>query len=135
MSSEQRTGHIDTARNDTRKSFVDQSIVAELIKVLAPQPGGLRRWSVMRAIRTSRERDSREISHKFEDEVERTFRRYCADFGNGKAGTCTAETAFFHRPREKAGEVWAVDIDRANTWLENEFGRFGGSARHLGNHE
>ncbi len=135
MSCEQRSDRIDAEHNAARKLYADQSIVAELITVLAPQRGGLRRWSVMRAIRANRERDLREIPQKFEDEVERTFRRYCADFGDGKPRTCTAETALFHRPREKAGEVWAVHIDRANAWLESEHGRFGGSVSHLGKRE
>jgi hypothetical protein len=134
MSCEQRTDLIDAEYDVARKSCVDQSIVEELITVLAPQRGGLRRWSVMRAIRVIRERDLREIPQKFEDEVERTFRRYCADFGDGKSRNCTAETALFHRPREKAGEVWAVHVDRAHAWLENERSRIRGSVSRLGKH-
>jgi len=126
MNCEQRADYSDAGHNVPRKPYVDQSIVAELIKVLASQPDGRRRWSVMRAIRADRQRDLREIPQKFEDEVERTFRHYCADFGDGKSRTLTAETALFHRPREKAGEVWAVHVDRANAWLESEHGRFEG---------
>jgi hypothetical protein len=135
MNCEQRIDRVDAEQGVVQKLRVDHSIVAELIKVLAPQRGGLRRWSVMRAIRANRERDLREIPQKLEDEVERTFRRYCADFGDAKLRTCTTETALFHRPREKAGEVWAVHIDRANAWLESEHSRFGGPGSRLGDLE
>jgi hypothetical protein len=101
----------------TRKLRADQPILSELIKVLTPHPGGLRRWSVMRAIRNERERASRDISQKFEDEVERTFRRFCADAEGAKTRTCDPTEALFYRPREKAGEVWAIFPERADAWL------------------
>jgi hypothetical protein len=100
-----------------RKFRSGQPILAELIKVLAPYRGGLRRWSVMQAIRKDRERAAREIPHKFEDEVERTFRRFCAD---DVAGRCAAKDALFYRPKEKAGEVWCLDPERAKVWLDAE---------------
>ncbi|HEY1615284.1 MAG TPA: hypothetical protein VGF97_16505 [Rhizomicrobium sp.] len=98
----------------------DQPIVEELVKVLAPHPAGLRRWSVMRAISSSRERASMDVSPRFENEVERVFRRFCADFGDSKSRTCSASSALFHRPSERAGEVWAVYPDRAHAWLASE---------------
>jgi hypothetical protein len=103
-----------------RKLRADQPILYELIKVLVPHPGGLRRWSVMRAIRNERERASRDISQKFEDEVERTFRRFCADTDGAKTRICDATEALFYRPREKAGEVWAIYPERAKAWLDTE---------------
>jgi hypothetical protein len=89
-------------------SASDRAILQELIKVLAPHPGGLRRWSIMRAIRKERENASRDIPQKFEDEIERTFRRFCADADNFKTRACAPEEALFYRPKEKAGEVWAL---------------------------
>jgi len=94
--------------------------LVELIKVLAPHPGGLRRWSVMQGIRKDRESAARDIPQKFEDEVERTFRRFCADAGDAKARTCAAKDAFFYRPKERAGEVWGIFPDRAKAWLDAE---------------
>ena len=79
-------------------------IVEELVAALAPHPGGLRRWSVMRAIRKNREAFAREIPLKLEADVERAFRRFCRDDGMGASGT-----PLFFRPAEKAGEVWALD--------------------------
>lgn len=96
----------------------DKPILIELVSVLSATPAGLRRWSVMRAIRKLRENAMREISQKFEDEVERTFRRYCADADNSKTRICAAEDALFYRPKEKAGEVWAVLPERAKAFLE-----------------
>ena len=86
------------------------AIVEELIAALAPHPKGLRRWSVMRAIRKSREAVSREIPLKLESDVERTFRQFCRDDGTRASGT-----ALFCRPAEKAGEVWALDASYAGT--------------------
>ena len=53
------------------------TIVEELVAALAPHPGGLRRWSVMRAIRKNREAVAREIPLKLESDIERTFRQFC----------------------------------------------------------
>jgi hypothetical protein len=80
------------------------TIVEELVAALAPHPKGLRRWSVMRAIRKSREAVSREIPLKLEADVERAFRRFCRNDEMRASGT-----ALFYRPAEKAGEVWALD--------------------------
>ena len=85
------------------------AIVEELIAALAPHPKGLRRWSVMRAIRKSREAVSRDIPLKLEADVERTFRQYCRDDGMRASGT-----VLFCRPAEKAGEVWALEADNAD---------------------
>lgn len=85
------------------------TIVEELIAALAPHPGGLRRWSVMRAIRKGREAVAREIPLKLEADVERAFRQFCRDDGMRASGT-----ALFCRPAEKAGEVWALDTNYAD---------------------
>jgi hypothetical protein len=84
------------------------TIVEELVAALAPHPKGLRRWSVMRAIRKSREAVSREIPLKLESDVERAFRQFCRDDGTRISGA-----ALFCRPAEKAGEVWALNTDYA----------------------
>jgi hypothetical protein len=102
------------------RSRGDQAVIEELLKVLTPHPTGLRRWSVMRAIRTHRERAMMDVSPKFEDDIERVFRRFCAGFGDGKTNSCSPANALFHRPAERAGEVWAVYPDRAKAWLAGE---------------
>ena len=84
------------------------TIVEEIVAALAPHPKGLRRWSVMRAIRKVREALSREIPLKLEADVERTFRRFCRNDEMRASGT-----ALFYRPAEKAGEVWALDTSYA----------------------
>jgi hypothetical protein len=85
------------------------TIVEELVAALAPHPGGLRRWSVMRAIRKGREAVAREIPLKLEADVERAFRQFCRNDGMRASGT-----ALFCRPAEKAGEVWALDTQYAS---------------------
>ncbi len=107
----------DLAARDLR---LDRSYVADLIGILARHPSGLRRWSVMRALRKVREGAGREIPQKFEDEVERTFRRFCANSELSKSAERMSETVLFFRPPERAGEVWAVYPDRAETWLKAE---------------
>jgi hypothetical protein len=70
-----------------------EPILNELIAVLRPHAEGLRKWSVMRAIR---------------EQVERTFRRFCADVSEANNRACTAESAPFYRRQGTAGEVWAL---------------------------
>ena len=91
----------------------------DLIEILLLHPAGLRRWSVMRAIRTRCQRSGAEISLKLEDEVERLFRRFCSEerVANDSSGSCSSETALFYRPQERAGEVWAVNPAPARAWL------------------
>jgi MoaA/NifB/PqqE/SkfB family radical SAM enzyme len=105
------------SNSDSPKMRTDRAILSELIKVLSPHPSGLRRWSVMRAIRKEREAASRDIPQKFEDEIERTFRRYRAESENAKTRNCAPENELFYRPKDKAGEVWAVIPGRAETLL------------------
>jgi hypothetical protein len=79
----------------------DPTIIDELVAVLAPHPAGLRRWSVMNAIRKQRQSAGRDVPLKMEADIERAFR-----------GSCTAgasRTARFRRPSETAGEVWALN--------------------------
>jgi hypothetical protein len=72
-------------------------VVQELVTVLKPHARGLRRWSVMRAMRENRKQQSRDVPPKFEVTVERVFRRFSS-----------APNATFYRPPETAGEVWAL---------------------------
>ena len=85
------------------------TIVEELVAALAPHPKGLRRWSVMRAIRKNREAVSRDIPLKLEVDIERAFRQFCRNDGMRAPGA-----TLFCRSTEKAGEVWALDICCAN---------------------
>jgi hypothetical protein len=93
----------------------EHRLALEIIEVLAAHPKGLRRWSVMRAIRKNRDLASKDIPPKMEADVERVFRRLCA---GDDARKCSAESALFFRPEEKAGEVWAAYPDRVKAWLE-----------------
>jgi len=91
------------------------TLLGELITVLRPHARGLRRWSVMRAMRDNRKRQSRDIPQKFEEDIERIFRRFCAE--DTATRICPAESAPFYRPRETAGEVWALHPERAEAML------------------
>ena len=116
MTDDQRTARLSQPTAQAAKSLQsEQQLALEIIRVLAPHPRGLRRWSVMRAIRNNRDLAAQDIPQKLEIDVERAFRRFCAGPGAGKSGT---DAAPFFRPEEKAGEVWAVHPERLKTWLE-----------------
>ena len=100
-----------------RTSF---SHLRDLVEVLNEHPAGLRRWSVMRAMRSRRENAGLEVPQKFEDEVERAFRNRCAIETPPGAPERDDSSALFFRPKERAGEVWAVYRDRAAEWLRSE---------------
>ena len=102
----------NAVRNRTRARF-DRSLLNDLIAVLQENKAGLRRWSVMRAMRTRRARTGHEITPKFEDQVEYLFREYCITDPPREN-----ETRPFFRPKDKAGEVWAVDDQRLRAFLE-----------------
>jgi len=106
------------------RSEAERIDLLDLIQVLMLHPGGLRRWSVMRAIRSLRENRRVEISPKIEDEIERVFRKFCAGepLPKGVKGRRVPEDVLFHRPKEKAGEVWAVNPHPARAWLKAEAG-------------
>ena len=93
-------------------------ILPELIAVLAQHERGLRRWSVMRAIRAARSKSAKPIPQKFEEQVERTFRRFSACATDGESRVCKENEAPFYRPAETAGEVWALHPDRAAAALD-----------------
>lgn len=114
---------MDTFRR-SYQSEAERGDLLDLIQVLMPHPGGLRRWSIMRAIRSRREKGGQEISLKLEDEIERVFRKSCAGepLPKGAKGRCAPEGALFHRPKEKTGEVWAVNLHCARAWLKAETG-------------
>jgi hypothetical protein len=101
-------------RNPTRQRC-DWALLKDLIAVLGAHPAGLRRWSVMRALRTRRERAGHEITLKFEAEVERLFRENCVSDPPRES-----ETRPFYKPKDKAGEVWAADPARLAAFLKRE---------------
>ena len=106
-------------RPDVSRQNDHECLLADLIAVLRDHPGGLRRWSVMRAMRVRATRSGREDSPKFEDEVERVFRRHCAG-DVSRAGTSAPASELFHRPGDRPGEVWAVNVARADAWLRGD---------------
>ncbi len=114
------TGTIDRAFADATPSRMraDQTVLLDLIAVLTANKAGLRRWSVMRQMRLRAEKANREVTPKFEDDVERTFRKFCE--GDAVRNGANDATALFFRPKEKAGEVWAIYAEKAEAWLNGD---------------
>jgi hypothetical protein len=105
----------------TLRSDCEESYRLDLVRVLLAHPSGLRRWSVMRAMRTRRENLGEEVSFKLEEKIERIFRQSCADdaySSGGRKSGAPKDDALFYRPKDRAGEVWAADTGRARAWLE-----------------
>ncbi|HEY5336616.1 MAG TPA: hypothetical protein VIJ85_00305 [Rhizomicrobium sp.] len=98
----------------------DQTILIDLVAVLTANKAGLRRWSVMRAMRVRAEKANREVTPKFEDDVERAFRKFCEGDPVRTGAAANDATALFFRPKEKAGEVWAVYAEKAQAWLNGD---------------
>lgn len=94
----------------------DSALVTDLVTVLLSHPAGLRRWSVMRAMRMRAEKANREVTPKFEDDVERVFRRHCTG-DSVRAGLATPLDELFHRPKESVGEVWAANTAASRAYL------------------
>jgi len=107
-------------RVQERRDRSDRSYLLDLINVLSAHPKGLRRWSVMRAVRTMRENAGRPVPQKFEDEMERAFRKSCAGSEAFRTHSRPGAYALFYLPEGKAGEVWAVYPDHADAWLKSE---------------
>jgi hypothetical protein len=101
----------------SRRLRADRALILDLISVLSQQPTGLRRWSVMRAMKTLSEKANREVSPKFEDDVERAFRRHC-EGDSVHTGMADKPQVLFFRPKESVGEVWAVHRDKAEAWMK-----------------
>lgn len=99
------------ARQRTETVFL-----SDMIAILRAHPAGLRRWSLMRAMRTRAEAAGRDVSPKFEDDVERSFRRHCA--GDAMRSSLSPQPPeLFYRPKESVGEVWALDLAAAEQFL------------------
>lgn len=112
----EQTSRSNTRNGGARSWNANAAVVTELARLLLANPAGLRRWSVMRAMRKVWQASQQEVSLKFEDEVERHFRYFSANDDCARSPGRAGEALFF-RPSEKAGEVWAADPERVRAWL------------------
>jgi hypothetical protein len=107
-----------SVRSDNARAWRNNpAIVSELAQLLLANPAGLRRWTVMRAMRKAWAKAARDVGQKFEDEVERNFRYFSEDDERAKSQGVRPANALFYRPRDKAGEVWAARADHVHAWL------------------
>jgi hypothetical protein len=89
--------------------------VADLIRILAPYPFGLRRQQVIHYMRCLRTPAELSVPRKFEAAVQSAFNRHC---GESKTFTLGPEDDLFYWPRGKGEGTWAVHKDRGSGWLK-----------------
>ncbi|HEY1710015.1 MAG TPA: hypothetical protein VGG10_17220 [Rhizomicrobium sp.] len=106
-----------TTQQTMRRLRLDRALIHDLVTVLSAHPAGVRRWTLMRSMRALAEKANREVTPKFEDDVERAFRRLCE---GDSVYTALPEKppALFFRPKDSVGEVWAVHSDKAQAFVE-----------------
>ena len=112
------------------KLDLEISYVIDLIRILHPRVGGVRRWAVMQSIRKNRAKARRPIPDKFEEGVERAFRQYCERSRPFKEKRKNPpKTILFCCPQGMTSEVWAVYPDKAEAWLRDPLREFDDASR------
>lgn len=110
-------------RRGLTRDEVRRDCLRGLVDLLRGHPAGLRRWTVMRAMREQWQRAGHEIGLKFESEVECVFFGRCSGHPlRVKSGDPQIE--LFYRPPGRAGEVWAAyekdTLARADRTVQDE---------------
>lgn|SRR6266480_3394682 len=93
--------------------------VVDLIRVLEPHaPRGLARQSVLRTLERDRHNAGLSIPPKFEQAVQGSYNRYCIDSNVFKKRNPPESEGLFYSPEGKRSGTWAVNCDRAASWLK-----------------
>jgi hypothetical protein len=92
--------------------------VADLIRVLLPYANGLRRSLVMHELEKQRKKDGLPIPSSFEEAVQSSYNHHSIDsvvFAKRKA---PESDGIFYSPEGKGSGKWAVNRERARSWLK-----------------
>ena len=93
----------------------EQHVTNDLVRVLRPHWQGLERRLVVGAMRARYRSIGRDVPVTLGDDVDRIFERSCSD--SSKLGR-RSSTAIFCCRRERAGEIWTLNVEQADAWLD-----------------
>ena len=95
--------------------------VVDLIRVLWRHGAeGIERQKVLDALERQREREGLPIPNKFQEAVQGSYNAHCVGYRAFEKSKLMDSEAPFFSPGGKGSGIWAVDRDKALTWLKKE---------------
>ncbi len=95
--------------------------VVDLIRVLWPHGAeGMERQKVLDSLERQREREGLPVPYKFQETVQSSYQAHCVGYSAFEKSKLTDSEAPFFSPGGKGSGIWAVDRDRALTWLKKK---------------
>ena len=108
---------LNTADVAISKRFSERRLMDVLIRALRPHWRGLERGLVLQAMRARYRTIGQRVPLEFESDVVRIFQRSCMTATGQSRRT---STALFHRRHELRGEIWTLNAEQADAWLDAE---------------
>jgi hypothetical protein len=109
----ERAGEIIAARQLKK----DNPYLLDLIKILKPFPQGLRRRFVMDRMISNRKARGLDIPEEFEATVQSAYNHHSVDSLVFKKRGAPAADGLFFSPTGKGSGKWALNQERARSWL------------------
>jgi hypothetical protein len=99
------------------KRFSEQRLTDSLIRALRPHWRGLERKLVFQAMRARYLAIGQCVPFEFEAAIVRIFQKSCV---NTDGLSPRSGTALFHRRQETRGEIWTLNAEQADAWLDTK---------------
>lgn len=96
--------------------------VGDLIGVLLPYPGGLRRQLALYELEKQRKQEGLPIPAAFKAAVQSSYNHYSEDSVIFRKRRAANAEALFYAPGGKGSGRWAVHPERALSWLKAKLG-------------